>query len=80
MALSRKTPYEQGGGAMKSRRDLEMRYADLLGYSEKDVACHQCSSCCGERAGRVMDGKPLIMCTRKEATREVLSHMKRRAK
>lgn len=65
---------------MKSRRDLEMRYADLLGYSEKDVACHQCSSCCGERAGRVMDGKPLIMCTRKEATREVLSRMKRRAK
>lgn len=65
---------------MTSKRDLELRREDLLGYSEKDVACHQCSSCCGERAGRVMDGKPLIMCTRKEATREVLSHMKRRAK
>ena len=63
---------------MTSKRDLELRCEDLLGYSEKDVACHQCSSCCGERAGRVMDGKPLIMCTRKKATREVLAQVKRR--
>lgn len=65
---------------MTSKRDLELRREDLLGYSEKDVACHQCSSCCGERAGRVMDGRPLIMCTRKKATREVLAQVKRRAK
>lgn len=63
---------------MTSKRDLELRREDLLGYSEKDVACHQCSSCCGERAGRVMDGRPLIMCTRKKATREVLAQVKRR--
>ena len=50
-----------------SKRELELHEEDLLGYSAKDVACHQCGSCCGRRAGRVLDGKPLIMCTRKEA-------------
>lgn len=44
-----------------SKRELELHEEDLLGYSEKDVACHQCGSCCGRRAGRVLDGKPLIM-------------------
>lgn len=46
-----------------SKRELELHEEDLLGYSAKDVACHQCGSCCGRRAGRVLDGKPLIMCT-----------------
>ncbi len=61
-----------------SKRDLELRREDLLGYSEKDVACHQCSSCCGRRAGRVLEGRPLIMCTRKEAAREVLARLGKR--
>ena len=43
-----------------SKRELELHEEDLLGYSAKDVACHQCGSCCGRRAGRVLDGKPLI--------------------
>ena len=61
-----------------SKRELELRREDLLGYSEKDVACHQCGSCCGRRAGRVLEGRPLIMCTRKAAAREVLTRLGKR--
>lgn len=63
-----------------SKHELELHQEDLLGYSVEDVACHQCGSCCGRRAGRVLDGKPLIMCTRKPATQEVLSKLKSRRK
>ena len=61
-----------------SKRELELHEEDLLGYSAKGVACHQCGSCCGRRSGRVLDGKPLIMCTRKEAAREVLARLGKR--
>ncbi len=61
-----------------SKHELELHQEDLLGYSVQDVACHQCGSCCGRRAGRVLEGKPLIMCTRKPAAREVLSKLKSR--
>lgn len=61
-----------------SKHELELHQEDLLGYSVEDVACHQCGSCCGRRAGRVLDGKPLIMCTRKPAAQEVLSKLKSR--
>lgn len=67
-----------GGSMAISKRELELHEEDLLGYSAKDVACHQCGSCCGRRAGRVLDGKPLIMCTRKEAAREVLARLGKR--
>ncbi len=63
-----------------SKRELELHEEDLLGYSAKDVACHQCGSCCGRRAGRVLDGKPLIICTRKEAAREVLARLGKRGR
>lgn len=63
-----------------SKRELELHEEDLLGYSAKDVACHQCGSCCARRAGRVLDGKPLIMCTRKEAAREVLARLGKRGR
>ena len=61
-----------------SKHELELHQEDLLGYSVQDVACHQCGSCCGRRAGRVLDGKPLIMCTRKPAAQEVLARLKSR--
>lgn len=63
-----------------SKRELELHEEDLLGYSTKDVACHQCGSCCGRHVGRVLDGKPLIMCTRKEAAREVLARLGKRGR
>ena len=63
-----------------SKHELELHQEDLLGYSIEDVACHQCGSCCGRRAGRVLDGKPLIMCTRKPAAQKVLSKLKSRRK
>ena len=73
-------PFMWGGSMVISKRELELHEEDLLGYSAKDVACHQCGSCCGRRAGRVLDGKPLIMCTRKEAAREVLARLGKRGK
>ena len=63
-----------------SKHELELHQEDLLGYSVEDVACHQCGSCCGRRAGRVLDGKPLIMCTRKPVAQKVLSKLKSRRK
>lgn len=63
-----------------SKHELALHQEDLLGYSVEDVACHQCGSCCGRRAGRVLDGKPLIMCTRKPAAQKVLSKLKSRRK
>lgn len=61
-----------------SKRELELHEEDLLGYSLKDVVCRQCSSCCSRRVGRVLDGKPLIMCARNEAAREVLARLGKR--
>lgn len=59
--------------------DLELTEADLLGFTADDVECVQCGGTfCGLCVGRVMAGKPLIMCPRKEPTREVLATLGRR--
>lgn len=58
---------------------LELTEADLLGHSPDELACNQCGGAfCGHRVGRVLNGKPLIMCGRKDETREILSALKRR--
>lgn len=60
-------------------KGLELTEADLLGYSIDDVECIQCGGAfCGLRAGRVLAGKPIIMCPRKEPTREVLARLSKR--
>ena len=64
------------------RRDLkylELTEADLLGYTVDDVKCVQCGGAfCGMRIGRVLSGKPLIMCPRKEPTQKVLAVLGKR--
>ena len=60
-------------------RQLEMTASDLLGHEPKELACNQCGGAfCGHRAGRVLDGKPLIMCGRKDEVREILAALKPR--
>ncbi len=59
-------------------RHLQMTEADLLGHAPEELACDQCSSGCGFRIGRVFQGKALIVCARKDATKEVLAALKRR--
>ena len=62
-----------------SNRKLELEEADLLGHSPDDLACNQCGGAfCDMRAGRVLDGKSLIMCSRKEEVREILESLARR--
>ena len=51
---------------------------DLLGYDLKDIACHQCSAICTLHAGRILDGKVVLLCTQKPAAVEVLSHIGKR--
>ena len=54
--------------------DFELREADLLGYAPEQLACVQCGGVfCGLRVGRVYQGRPLILCSRKEEAREVLA-------
>lgn len=63
----------------RNLEDLEVTEADLLGYAARDVECVQCGGAfCGLRVGRVLDGKPLIMCPRKEPAKEVLAKLERR--
>ena len=60
-------------------RKLELSKADLLGYSPEDLACNQCGGAfCGLRVGRVLEGKPLIMCSRKDEVKEVLASLGKR--
>lgn len=60
-------------------RKLEMEEADLLGYDVGDLRCNQCGGAfCGLRVGRVFEGKPLIMCSRKGEVVEILAHLARR--
>lgn len=60
-------------------KDLELTEADLFGYAITDVECVQCGGAfCGLRVGRVLAGKPLIMCPRKEPAKEVLAKLGRR--
>ena len=56
------------------KQKLELSEADLLGYAPSDLECKQCGGVfCGLRVGRIYDGKPLIMCSNKEETKEVLA-------
>ena len=62
-----------------STRNLELTEADLLGHAPEDLACNQCGGAfCGSRAGRILDGKPLIMCGQKEEVKEILASIGRR--
>ena len=55
-----------------------MTDADLLGYAPEELACKQCGGTfCGFRTGRVLNGKPLVMCTRKDEVKRVLSRFAR---
>ena len=50
-----------------------------MGYAPEDLACNQCGGAfCGHRVGRVLSGKPLIMCGRKDEVREVIASIGRR--
>ena len=60
-------------------RKLELTEADLLGHEVGEISCNQCGGAfCGHRVGRVLEGKPLIMCGRKGEVKEVLAALKRR--
>ena len=60
-------------------KQLEMTEADLLGNAPEALACNQCGGAfCGHRVGRVYQGKPLIMCSRKDEVKDVLAHLARR--
>ena len=60
-------------------KQLEMTDADFLGYAPEELACNQCGGAfCGLRVGRVYQGKPLIMCSRKDAVQDILAHLSRR--
>ena len=59
-------------------RKLELTESDLQGYEPEELACNQCGGAfCGLRVGRVFDGKPLIMCSRKDEVKEVLASLGR---
>lgn len=60
-------------------RKLELSEADLLGHRPEELACNQCGGAfCGLRVGRVLDGKAFIMCSRKDAVKEILASLNRR--
>ena len=59
-------------------KQLWMTEEDLLGYAPEAALCIQCSSGCGFRIARVMDGEAFIVCGRKKATEEILAHLGRR--
>ena len=60
-------------------KQLEMTDADFLGYAPQELACNQCGGAfCGLRVGRVYQGKPLIMCSRKDEVKDILAHLSRR--
>ena len=60
-------------------RNLELTEADLHGHAPEELACNQCGGAfCGSRAGRILDGKPLIMCGQKEEVKEILASIGRR--
>ena len=62
-----------------SARNLELTEADLHGHAPEDLACNQCGGAfCGSRAGRILDGKPLIMCGQKDEVKEILASIGRR--
>lgn len=55
--------------------NIEMTAQDLGDYTVDELECKQCGGTfCGARVGRIYDGKPLIMCSRKPCVKEILSH------
>ncbi len=50
-----------------------MHEEDLEGFSVGDVACISCRPLCTNKVMRRYHGGPLFMCTRKDATKEVLA-------
>ena len=63
----------------ESTKKHELVKADLLDHAPDDLACVQCGGIfCGWRVGRVYEGKPLIMCGRKDEVQEVLANIGRR--
>ncbi len=48
------------------------REVDLGDYALADVACISCRPLCTNKTMRRYKGGPLFMCTRKEATKEIL--------
>lgn len=63
------------GSIMKVDADsFELQKDDLLGLSPDDIACVQCGGVfCGLRVGRIYEGRPLILCSRKDAVKEILA-------
>ena len=60
-------------------RNLELSESDLKGHAPEELACNQCGGAfCGHRVGRVCEGRPLIMCGRKEEVGEILASLSRR--
>ena len=54
--------------------NMQMTKEGLCGYTVGELECKQCGGTfCGARVGRLYDGKPFIMCGRKESVKEVLS-------
>ena len=49
-----------------------MREEDLGGCSIDEVACISCRPLCTNKAMRRYRGRPLFLCMRKEATKEIL--------
>ena len=59
--------------------NFELCEDDLLGYSLDEIECVQCGGVfCGLRVGRIYEGKPLILCSRKKEAREILAAWKSR--
>ena len=69
------------GNIMKSNaNNYELQKDDLLGHSPDDIACVQCGGVfCGLRVGRIYEGRPLILCSRKDAVKEILAAKPRRS-
>ena len=61
-------------------RKLELTQDDFLGYDPEELRCNQCGGAfCGLRVGRVYQGTPMIMCSRKDEVKEVLAALHRRS-
>ena len=52
---------------------------DLCGHTVHSIACSQCNGIiCGSRIGLAYDGKPLVLCGRRDEAREVIAAMHER--
>ena len=55
------------------KKKLALTDADLDGLSLAQVSCRQCSPFCSERQPVFVDGKPISVCMRNPAGREVVA-------